>query len=124
MKYIGAKPKLLEWIFERINKHVAEIGLPENAVFLDACTGTASVATRAMKEGYSVVANDLLSFATHVARGRLCAPSSRAKDAKELVEQINIIPSCSGALLPRIQQSRWSFHHGKALFQPSERGEN
>jgi len=97
VRYIGAKPKLLRWLFRHINRHAQAMGMdPSGIVFLDACTGTASVAVQAMKEGYKVIANDLLCFASHVARAQLCFPAARLPEARLMIDLLNRLNPMEG----------------------------
>jgi adenine-specific DNA methylase len=97
MRYLGVKTKLLDWIFLHVHRHAQALGLkPSETIFLDACTGTATVAARAATEGFQVVANDLLPFAAHVARGKLCLPVERLSEVDVLLYKISKLPPVEG----------------------------
>jgi len=95
MRYIGNKTKLLGWIFEHVGRELAALKIPANeATFLDACTGTASVAEYAVNYGFQhVVANDLLPFPANLARATLLFPlSQRLTEVHEIIRVLNALP--------------------------------
>ena len=93
MRYIGNKTKLLGWVFEHLTYQLDKLGIsPEEATFLDGCTGTGTVAAHAAERGFRVIANDLLPFAAKAAEGRLCFPASRLEEARNLISEINSLP--------------------------------
>ena len=96
MHYLGVKTKLLDWIFLNIQRHANTLGLASDSVFLDACTGTGSVACRAEREGFQVVANDLLAAPAHVVRGKLGISPTRLPEIRELLFQMNALPPVEG----------------------------
>lgn len=65
-------------------------------MFLDACSGSGAVGGRAIQEGFQLISNDLLPFATHVARGRYGVPLSQMEEARSLIGEINQLPPREG----------------------------
>jgi len=96
MNYIGSKRKLLDWIFSHISHHATRLGLDPHATFLDGCTGTGSVAVRAAREGFQVVANDLMGFPRHLVIGRAGLPQEKQEKAFALVQDAAQLPLVDG----------------------------
>lgn len=97
MKYMGAKTRLLDWIFQHVDRHSRDLGLtPRETIFMDACSGSGAVTTRATALGYKVVSNDLLRFAHHIARGKTNLPPHLLPEARELIVKINSLPPVEG----------------------------
>lgn len=96
MDYLGVKTKLLEWLFQHIKRHERELEL-EAPVFLDACTGTGSVAAHAATLGYSrVIANDALAYSYHLVRGKTCLPPEGLKRCRGHIAELNNIDPVQG----------------------------
>jgi len=98
MEYMGSKTKLLPWIFKHVERHAELLGLgsPQDTVFLDGCSGTGAVSAEASSRGYQVVSNDLMSFASHVARGKTCLSPDRLPEARELIRELNGLSPVQG----------------------------
>jgi len=92
MDYLGVKTKLNDWIFGHIQRHLDDMGIAKGAVFLDGCTGTGAVATRAAEEGFQVIANDLMMFSYHIVRGKLCLPDNTVEEALQCLREMDDLP--------------------------------
>lgn len=81
-RYIGNKTKLLPIIINKINEIV-----PKNSTIVDLMAGTGSVSLELRKEGYKVIASDVMTYSKH-----------------HLVVQLlmNNIPEFSGLILNNI----------------------
>lgn len=88
-RYLGNKTRLADWITEIIKGHI-----PSSATIGDLMCGTGSMSEAFAKQGYSVIASDLLKFPTLHAQARLNPILDGdfdpvAKSYKEAIEALN-----------------------------------
>lgn len=66
-RYIGAKSKIIDEVLSEIARIV-----PEHSTIADLMCGTATVSASLRMAGYSVIANDVMTYSYHHARVQLC----------------------------------------------------
>ena len=71
MRYIGSKKDLLDFIYSPFREHCMNRG-----VFLDAFTGTTVVAQFFKRKGFTVIANDIMTYSYVLARTYICTSSA------------------------------------------------
>jgi len=84
-RYIGAKTAVIGAILKKISEVVGE-----NAKVADLMCGTAAVSVALRKNGYSVTANDVMTYSYHHARVALFfAKPPMFKDARDFIAQFS-----------------------------------
>ncbi len=84
MRYMGNKQLLTPEILELLGKKGL---LNNNLTFFDAFCGTGSVFD-ALKGSFNIVVNDILSWCTLYAKGRLCAGDCKFKKLVLLILKV------------------------------------
>lgn len=95
MDYIGSKAKLDMWILSRINKHFKREIRGKKTLF-DVCSGTGIISRYATQCGYNVIANDIQSFAYHIAKGSLSMSKNRSAKAESHIKTMNRLQGING----------------------------
>lgn len=91
MDYIGSKLKLNKWIFDIIDKEKKD-----EKIFFDACCGSGIVSQYAVQKGYSIIANDLMSFSSSIVNGSIGLTKPQIKKAHQYIDDINNLNGIDG----------------------------
>lgn len=83
MDYIGSKVKLNEWLFEDIKDACPK------GVFMDGCCGSGVVSRYAAKQGYHVVANDIMAFPKILVNGSIGLAREQKQQVEECINELN-----------------------------------
>lgn len=95
MDYIGSKEKLINWIMEKVFFHYSKKDV-SGLIFLDACSGSGAISKAAINRGFTVYANDLLTFPRVIICGYRCPVDLFYQEVVEHVDKINNLSPVGG----------------------------
>jgi adenine-specific DNA-methyltransferase len=106
MDYIGSKLKLNDWIFGILfRKGYIDFETRSQYTFVDACSGTASVSRFAAREGFNIIANDLMMYAKCIASGSIQMNIYLFEEALHHISFMNKLPGIEGFFYKEYSES-------------------
>jgi len=95
--YIGSKLRLLDWIFDHLQRHLSRLKMsPATSLFWDGCSGTGVVSIRACQLGFPVVSSDIMAFPQHLVQGQVGLTQEQFQEAGRLIDEANCLPDVQG----------------------------